>query len=455
MDRDEIERLKRKLLDAELQSKRDTDEIERLTKEIASLKALLALSDVKVTDLEGQAKKDKDEIERLKRLLTDAEIKARKDENEIQLLKKQVYDLSSRFATAKATADKLIDELQEEIAALKSRIVDLEGQLDKNGKQGSDELAALKKRIVELEAALKKCTEDLSAATTAKAIADKQVEALTAQGKKDADEIAALKKRIAEVEAAKVLADRSIADLTAVHVPCATEIASLKKKIAELEATAAAVSDVKKNVLPSQTSANEGRGTRDDSDLARQIVELTKTNEQLQTHLVNLAKEFQSYKETSIASMAGSEEKAAQHIAQLQKERDTLAIKLGLASKDVNKAAASPSGNVPPLPPVPVAHSSSTPSTGKPDESEQARALVSLTNEYHVYKYTAENDLAVAQDTAASLRRANQLLQNEIDQLTEDFGAYKKMSEETIADIESLHAARYLRHFLLIHFLHL
>ena len=79
MDRDEIERLKRKLLDAELQSKRDADEIERLTKEIASLKALKALSDLKVTELEGQAKKDKDEIERLKRLLTDAEIKARKD----------------------------------------------------------------------------------------------------------------------------------------------------------------------------------------------------------------------------------------------------------------------------------------------------------------------------------------------------------------------------------------
>ena len=387
----------------------------------------------------------------------------------------QKIDLANRDLM---TRGQEIERLSEQVEALTRERNDLQAaitqqqQLQQQQQEAATdkELAELKAQLVALQASssrtianlqtkLKKSNDEsasLSASSTSsKVTADKQVEALTAQGKKDADEIAALKKRIAEVEAAKVLADRSIADLTAVHVPCATEIASLKKKIAELEATAAAVSDVKKNVLPSQTSANEGRGTRDDSDLARQIVELTKTNEQLQTHLVNLAKEFQSYKETSIASMAGSEEKAAQHIAQLQKERDTLAIKLGLASKDVNKAAASPSGNVPPLPPVPVAHSSSTPSTGKPDESEQARALVSLTNEYHVYKYTAENDLAVAQDTAASLRRANQLLQNEIDQLTEDFGAYKKMSEETIADIESLHAARYLRHFLLIHFLHL
>ena len=77
---------------------------------------------------------------------------------------------------------------------------------------------------------------DLALVLTAKAVADKQVEALTAQGKKDADEINALKTRATELEAAKATADRSIADLTAVHVPCAAEIASLKQGIAELEA---------------------------------------------------------------------------------------------------------------------------------------------------------------------------------------------------------------------------
>ena len=84
---------------------------------------------------------------------------------------------------------------------------------------------------------------DLALALSAKALADKQVEALTAQGKKDADEIKALKTRAAELEAAKATADRSIADLTAAHAPCAAlkstseaEVAALKKRVADAEA---------------------------------------------------------------------------------------------------------------------------------------------------------------------------------------------------------------------------
>ena len=55
---------------------------------------------------------------------------------------------------------------------------------------------------------------DLVAATTARALAEKQVETLTAQVKKDADEIAMWKTRVTELETAKVTTDRNIADLT-------------------------------------------------------------------------------------------------------------------------------------------------------------------------------------------------------------------------------------------------
>ena len=219
------------------------------------------------------------------------------------------------------------------------------------------------------------------------------------------------------------------AQLVALQASSSSTIADLQSQLKQSHDESASLS------VSSALSKSTADKKDNNEDLARQIVDLTKTNEQLQSHLVNLAKEFQTYKETSMASMAGSEEKAAQHIAQLQKERDTLAIKLELANKDAN---------APPLPPMSVASSSSsTSSTDKPLDSDQTRALASLTDEYHVYKYTAENELAVANDTTHALRRANQLLQNEIDQLTEDFGAYKTMTEATIADIETLHAARY------------
>ena len=294
---------------------------------------------------------------------------------EIERLSEQVEALTQQQRETATTADKDLGALKAQLASLQASSSQTIADLQTQLKKNNDEAASLS-----------------ASSEASKNTADKQVEALTAQGKKYVDEIAALKKRISEVEAANTA-----------------------------------------------TNKGDGLSPEDGADLARQIVELTKTNEQLQTHLVNLAKEFQGYKETSLASMAASEEKAAQRIVQLQKERDTLAIKLEqLANKSVSSNNTAP----PPLPAAPAVPSSSTDKNkSPPGDSEQT--LVSLRNEYHVYKYTAENELAVANDTAAELRRANQLLQNEIDQLTEDFDAYKKTSEETIADLETLHAARY------------
>ena len=327
-------------------------------------------------------------------------------DQEIERLTKQVDLLSKERQELQLVITKQQqqqEQLQQRDTSVDKELVDLQAQLVSLQTSSS-------KSIVDLQIQLKQSNDESATLTasnvSSKALMDKQIDALTAQGKKDESQIAALKTRIAELETA----------------------------------AAAANLQVKESVLSSNTKANQDL-IQDNAELARQIVELTKTNEQLQSHLVNLAKEFQTYKETSVASIANAEAKAAQQITQLQKERDTLSIKLDLANKETNKGLSSQ--NAPPLPPVPVASSSSTSSAAKPEDNEQAQALASLTNEYHVYKYTAENDLAVANDTANALRRANQLLQNEIDQLTEDFGVYKKTTEATIADIESLHAARY------------
>ena len=329
-------------------------------------------------------------------------------DQEIERLIKQVDLLSKERQELQLVITKQQqqqEQLQQRDTSVDKELVDLQAQLVSLQTSSS-------KSIVDLQIQLKQSNDESATLTasnvSSKALMDKQIDALTAQGKKDESQIAALKTRIAELETA-----------------------------------AAANLQVKESVLSSNTKANQDL-IQDNAELARQIVELTKTNEQLQSHLVNLAKEFQTYKETSVASIANAEAKAAQQITQLQKERDTLAIKLDLANKETNKGLSSQ--NAPPLPPVPVASSSSTSSAARPEDNEQAQALASLTNEYHVYKYTAENDLAVANDTANALRRANQLLQNEIDQLTEDFGVYKKTTEATIADIETLHAARYCCH---------
>ena len=69
-------------------------------------------------------------------------------------------------------------------------------ELEATGRTGSDEVNALRKQLADLAAA--------------KAITDRDCDALRAQGHKDADDIAGLKRALADAERAKAASDNKI-----------------------------------------------------------------------------------------------------------------------------------------------------------------------------------------------------------------------------------------------------
>ena len=280
-------------------------EIDKLKRQVASLSGSLEASTNRVTQLEAKGKSDQEEISSLKRQLSDAE--AGGSFSNIHHTTFSNVQSNTTVNNAFFTGyQKSIQQAEKTISALQAKT-----------KQDTEELSALTKKYIEL--------------TSAKALTDKQVEALTAQGGKDALEIATMKKRVSGLDAqVKSITEENelaenqisllqtqgktyrvaIAKLTDQGKLDTLEIAALRKQLADLT-TAKAATDKEVERLQAQG--------------LRHVDDINKLKQQLAAH--------QASSSNTIADLQAQLKKKEGVIVDMQKERDRLLAEVSAAAR--------------------------------------------------------------------------------------------------------------------------
>ena len=240
--------------------KQANDEIERLKRLLADMTTAKSAGDARISMLEGQGKVDTDKIASLNERVSELEATLQRTDEGTAVTTVEHTDVTSAGAASMAAADEEIVDLKNQLSALQASSSQSIAQLQSQLIGANDELAALMDKHTKLIAL--------------HAVADKQVEALTARAKDDTQEIANQIKRIAELEVkleestlAKVNADtqleamnRELADLQASstkiiadwETECkrnVAELASMTKKHADVSASGAAAMAVAEKTI--------------------------------------------------------------------------------------------------------------------------------------------------------------------------------------------------------------
>ena len=204
-EREEVAAVKRQLIEAESQARKDKDEIERLTKLLAEATTAKTAAEQSLADLTAQSKVHKGEIEKQGRQLIEAESQARKDKDEIERLKKLLADATA----AKTAADKEIVTLTAQSKADKMSL-DLS---QRDARKDKDEIERLTKLRSDLADSLQ---AEVAAAKARYQLAADEVEGLKKQLVDAGTDAAATNAAAAkDAAAAKAAADKRIAELVA------------------------------------------------------------------------------------------------------------------------------------------------------------------------------------------------------------------------------------------------